>query len=65
MKIQLQSISKKASARSKMLKMIMPMLSGSNAEELGAAIESKDSDKAKAVMDKISQQLKEKIDTSK
>lgn len=66
MKIDLSSVSrrkrsKKVSKRSMMLKMVMPMLSQTNGEQLADAIESGNSGKVKAVMDRISKQLAEKV----
>ena len=52
---------KKKSARSKMLKMIMPMLSQENGEQLAAAIEQNSPGKAKKVMDRITKQLTKKL----
>lgn len=52
---------KKGSARSQMLRMIMPMLSQENGEKLSRAIQKKDINAARRVMDKIKQQLAEKL----
>lgn len=52
-----ESKKKKGSSRSRMLKMIMPMLSGENGDKLGAAISDNDPDAARRVMEKISKEL--------
>ncbi|SBV38170.1 hypothetical protein BN7874_001 [Phage NCTB] len=60
-----ESQSKKKSARSQMLKMIMPMLSQENGEQLASAIEQKNPGKAKKVMDRITRQLTQKLSNTK
>lgn len=65
---ELESVSRKKKAKSKrslMLKMIMPMLSDFEGEQLATAIEENDSKKAKAAMDKISSKLAKKLQTAK
>lgn len=65
---ELESVSRKKKAKSKrslMLKMIMPMLSDFEGEQLATAIEENDSKKAKAAMDKISSKLASKLQTAK
>ena len=65
---ELESVSRKKKAKSKrslMLKMIMPMLSDFEGEQLATAIEENDSKKAKAAMDKISNKLAKKLQTAK
>lgn len=69
MKINIKSISrgrknkgnKKVNLRSKMLKMVMPLLSNEIGEKLAAAIEAKDTDKVRSLMDKVKQQLTNKV----
>lgn len=52
---------KKGSARSQMLRMIMPMLSRENGEKLANAIEQKDANKMRVVWDDIKQQIANKL----
>lgn len=61
MKIQLKTESTSKSARSKMLKTVMPLLSGENGQDLAKAIDSKDADKVKAVMQRITTELENKF----
>lgn len=61
MKIQLKTESTSKSARSKMLKTVMPLLSGENGQDLASAIDSKDADKVKVVMQRITTELENKF----
>lgn len=60
---QLSSESKKKSARSMMLKMIMPMLSGGDGEALQTAIQNEDGKAAHKAMQNIAKKLKNKLDS--
>lgn len=52
---------KKGSARSRMLKMIMPLLSQENGLRLASAIDKKDTNKMRSAMDDIKQELANKL----
>lgn len=55
---------KKANSRSKMLKMIMPMLSHTNGEDLAIAIANKNIGKFKSVWERIKSELVKKMEHS-
>ena len=61
----LEATAKKKSKRSMMLKMVMPLLSQENGDQLSQAIESGSPEKVRKVMDKISKQLAKKVQDSR
>jgi hypothetical protein len=58
----MKSISKKGSARSKMLRKVMPKLSGSNAEKLAKAIEAENPEKFKSVWKQIGLEISKTLE---
>lgn len=58
----MKSLSKKGSARSKMLRKVMPKLSGSNAEKLAKAISDENPSKFEAVWKQIGKEIAKTIE---
>lgn len=54
--------SKKGGSRSQMLKVVMPKLSGSNAEELQRAIAANDGAKAERILHKIAAEIRKDLE---